>query len=109
MPQVKNTQVKSPMSHVLAHGSMGGKAATKGAHAEKGGTVKDGAYGGGCQKLTDTHSCLQLPEHRSFSKMPAGILKLKAALRLTRTVCTSAQAHTLKAENIYIYIIVKRG
>lgn len=28
---------------------------------ENEGKEKDEAYGGGCQKLTDTHSCLQLP------------------------------------------------
>lgn len=51
---------------------------------EREGTVKVGACGGGCQKHTDTRSCLQLPGPQSFNKLPTGILKLEAAFGHTR-------------------------
>lgn len=69
-------QVISPMSYVLAHGTMGDNKGEEQVERKEA-QSKDGAYAGGCQKLTDTHSCLQLPEHKSLSKLPAGILKIR--------------------------------
>lgn len=88
------------MSYVPAHGIMGGKW-TRG---RKEAQSKDGAYSGGCQKLTDSHSCLQLPEHKSLSKLPAGILKIR---------CFKAHVYIRQSAHIYSkkhhkYIIWKR-